>query len=664
MPGGLIQLVATGAQNELVNGSPSMTHFRAVYRRHTNFAMEQIRMPFTASNLEFSTTGTRTISCRIDRYAQLLNDCYLYITLPDIYSPLKYLNGTPPPTGYDARTNSIGYEFQWISNIGYNLIDRIDVTMNGQAIQTLPGEWLKLYSYMTHDANKREIVDNMVGNIREIYDPANAYDRNNQYPHAVTPTNNPGTSPNTKVPEPSIRSRQLVIPLHFWFCENPGLALPLVSLQNSEVYINVTLRALTDLYTVVDVAPFSAITVSSSTITGAVGDGSFITYTTSTAHGRSAPQTVTITGLTNPSFNLASVAIFSTPTPTSFTVSSTVVGTLTSQSGTLSYYTSSATNPTYGQRVRPVNYPLQLFLSPPLTTGLPSNPTLTTWFPDPYVEGNFIYLTEMEMNQLAKADQTFLVKTIKYVMKDGQFGGNTDLEIPMFNLVTRIIFLAQRNDQILVNKWDNYTNWKNPKRAPWSAITSDVDTGLFSSGQNQVTSVYPRDAVVDGVILFDGKERIQPKPLPFFSLQQMYRHITGVTPELPGVYMYSFALDHATYQPSGAANGSMFNKIILRLTLQQPIPQSVTPEGVSTSTTVCVLTSTLFSPNPVVVPAANVNLTDPKTGKLLYPPGTITTVVQSNDNVIFTFTYNVGVYVESINFLRIVSGLGNLVFAS
>ena len=57
MPGGLLQLVAVGAQNELVNGSPSMTHFRAVYRRHTNFAMESIRMSFTASNLEFSTNS-------------------------------------------------------------------------------------------------------------------------------------------------------------------------------------------------------------------------------------------------------------------------------------------------------------------------------------------------------------------------------------------------------------------------------------------------------------------------------------------------------------------------------------------------------------------------------------------------------------------------------
>jgi hypothetical protein len=584
MPGGLLQLVAVGAQNELVNGSPSMTHFRAVYRRHTNFAMESIRMSFTASNLEFSQTGTRTISCRIDRYAQLLHDTYLVLTLPDIWSPMKYLgSGTPTlPSGYGAGTrtqtspNSLGYEFQWIENIGYNLIDHVDITLNGQAVQTLRGEWLKLYSQMTHDRNKRHIVDQMIGNVPELTDPANAYDRTNQYPHAITPTSIPDAFPKTTLPEPSIRSRQLVIPLHFWFAENPGLALPLAALQNSEVFINVTLRPITDLYTVIDVNPASL---------------------------------------------------------------------------------------TYGQRVKPTNYPLQLFLSPPKTDGTPSNPLLTTFFPDPYLEGNFIYLTELEWNQIAKADTTVLVKTVRYVGKEGQFGGNTDLEIPMYNLVTRIIFTAQRSDRILANDWDNYTNWPDPNRAPWSAISSGPVTSLYSSGQQQTTSTYPRDPMVDGVLMFDAKERLQTKPLPYFSLLQMYRHTTGDTHGLPGVYMYSFALDHNQYQPSGAANGSLFNKVVLRLTLQQPLPQASTTTGAPTTNIVCVLKSTLFSQNPTIIPAANLTLRNPD-GSLVYNPNDVVTVVQGNDNVIFVYTYTVGVYVEAINFFRIVSGLGNLVFAN
>jgi hypothetical protein len=575
MPGGLLQLVAVGAQNELVNGSPSMTHFRSVYRRHTNFAMESIRMGFSASNLEFSSTGTKTLSCRIDRYAQLLHDTYLVLTLPDIWSPLKYLGTAALPAGYGGGTqtlfssNSIGYEFQWIDNIGYNMIDRVELSMNGQVIQTLTGEWLKLYSYMTHDRNKRQIVDQMVGNVPELNDPANAYDRKNQYPHAITPTTTPSLAPMTTVPEPSIRSRQLVVPLHFWFSENPGVALPLAALQNSEVYINVTLRSITDLYTVIDVNP--------------------------------------------------------------------------------------ANTATYGQRVKPTNYPLQLFLSPPTRTGAPSNDLLTNFFPDPYLEGNFIYLTETEWNQIAKADTTVLVKTVRYVGKEGQFGGNTDLEIPMYNLVTRVVFATQRSDRIRANDWDNYTNWTDPDRAPWTPSGTIGPLTMYSSGQQQISSVFPRDPLIDGVLLFDAKERFQTKPLPYFSLLQMYRHTTGGTPGLPGVYMYSFALDHDQYQPSGAVNGSLFNKVILRLTLQQPLPQSSVTMGGSTTSIVCVLKSTVFSQNPTIIPAANVNL---------YNPSDLVTVVQGNDNVIFVYTYTVGVYVEAVNFLRIVSGLGNLVFAN
>ncbi len=573
MPGGLLQLVGVGAQNELVNGNPSMTHFRAVYRRHTNFAMESIRMAFTSSNLEFPVTGTRTLSCRIDRYAQMIHDTYLLVTLPNIWSPMKFLNGADPPAGYDAETTAIGYEFKWIDNIGYNMIDHVDLTMNGQVIQTLRGEWLKFYSYLTHDQNKRRIVDQMVGNVKEMTDPGNAYDRVGQYPHAVAPIAVPELLPNTTIPEPSIRSRQLVVPLHFFFCENPGLALPLVSLQNAEVYINVTFRSITDLYTVVDV---------------------------------------------NPTVN-------------------------------------NGANPTYGQRVRPTQFPIGQFLAPPLASGLSSNPELVTFFPDPHIEGNFIYTTEMEMQQLARADQTLLIKTPRYVNKEGQFGGNTDLEIPMFNLVTRIVFATQRSDSLSTNDWDNYTNWADPKRAPWTPINSRVQTSLLTSGQQQVSSVFPRDSVVDGALLLDGKERFQTKPIPYFSLLQLYRHTTGDAPTLPGVYMYSFALDHDQYQPSGAINGSMFNKVVLRLTLQQPIPRSVNTEGGPTTSVVCVVRSTVFSPNPVVVPAAQRNLFD---------PSELVTIVQGNDNVIFTYTYNVGVYVESVNFLRIVSGVGNLVFAS
>jgi len=570
MPGGLIQLAQVGAQNQPINGNPSMTHFRAVYRRHTNFAMESIRMAFSSTNLDFSATSTRTLSCRIDRYAQLLHDTYLVLTLPDIYSPMVSLGTNPAPTGYDARCTAMGYEFQWIKNIGYNLIDHVELVANGVVIQTLPGEWLKFYSYYTHDAAKRKVVDQMVGNVSEMYDPANAYDRVDQYPHSVTPGSVPSIMPYTTVPEPSIRSRQLVIPLHFWFSENPGLALPLVSMQNSEVYINVVIRPLNQLYTVIDVSPSS---------------------------------------------------------------------------------------PTYGMRIQPTgSHPIGLFLTPPTISGVSSNPTVTSFYPDPYLEGNFIYVTDMEMNQLASADQTFLLKQVRYVSAEGQYGANSDIQIPFHNMVTRVVFSARRSDKVLINDWDNYTNWEDTGRAPFSpADPLNVGNLLYSSGQNQISSIYPRDALVNGNLLFDGNERFTTKPTSYFSLIQAYKHTTGQAPsDLPGVYMYSFALNNDQYQPSGAINGSGFNKVVLRVTLQQPLPTAV---GSSSQQVVCILKSTALSQNPLVIPPGNQGL---------YTPDQLLTVVQTvaNNNIIFSYTYNVGVYVESINYLRIVSGLANLVFAS
>lgn len=653
MPGGLMQLTQVGAQNQLINGNPSMTHFRAVYRRHTNFAMESIRMDFTSSNLDFNFAQTRTLSCRIDRYAQLLHDTYLIITLPNIWSPLSSISGTPPPTGYDPRCSALGYEFQWIQNIGYNLIDHVDLVANGVTIQSLTGEWLKFYSYMTHDATKRAVVDQMVGNVPEIFDPANAYDRVGQYPHAVSPASLPATMPFTKTPEPSIRSRQLVIPLHFWFAENPGLALPLVSLQNSETYLNVTLRPLNNLYTVIDVNPG----LSTASIIQAVGTGSVVTFTTLAAHSFSTGNTVTLSGFSGSSANLnGSFIVIGNPAvgSNSFSIQSTVVGTFTVNAAA-----KSGVNPTYGQRIQPTgSYPINLFLSPPDATGNPTIATLNTFFSDPYLEGNFIYLTEMEMNQLATADQTFLLKQVRHVSSEGQYGANTNVQIPMFNMVTRVVFAAQRSDNILTNDFDNYTNWPSPGRAPFSAITTAVGDILYASGQNQITGVFPRDAVVSGNLVFDGNQRFQAKPVGYFSLIQQYKHTTGGQPStLPGVYMYSFALNNDQYQPSGAVNGSMFNKVFLNVSLQQPTPTSASAAqgGAAPTTTLCILKSTALSQNPLVITAGN---------QSLYTPDQLLTVVTQNGTTLFVYTYTVGVYVESINYLRIVSGLANLVFAS
>ena len=95
MTGGLMQLVGKGAQDVLMTGNPSFTHFRSVYKRHSDFAMEHFRLHFKTTNLNLTQSGSLTLRAKVERYAQLIHDCYLSIKLPDIYSPVVPLT-TPP----------------------------------------------------------------------------------------------------------------------------------------------------------------------------------------------------------------------------------------------------------------------------------------------------------------------------------------------------------------------------------------------------------------------------------------------------------------------------------------------------------------------------------------------------------------------------------------
>jgi len=218
-----MQLVGKGAQDVLITGNPSFTHFRSVYKRHSEFAMEHFRLYFKTTNLNLTQSGSLTLRAKVERYAQLLHDCYLSITLPDIYSPIVPL--TTPPSNINGASNAIGYEFQWIQNLGYNMINYVSVLINGQEIVRHTGEWMKIYAALKFDANKKRILNELVGNVSELFDPANAFDRMNQYPHAI--------STEIASAAPSIAGRVLTIPLHFWFCETIGSALPLIALQHS-----------------------------------------------------------------------------------------------------------------------------------------------------------------------------------------------------------------------------------------------------------------------------------------------------------------------------------------------------------------------------------------------------------------------------------------------
>lgn len=584
MPGGLMQLTAFGAQNVLINGNPSMSYFTKLYKRSTNFAMEHFRLdPRSMTDTGLPQAGTRTFRFKVPNYADLLHDCYLCLTLPDIWSPVSLPNAT------NTASPAYPFEFQWNKNLGFNMIQELAINFNGSTIVTMTGEWMKVLSYLQDDITKRSVIDQMVGNIPELYDPANANGRTNQYPHAIA-----NKTTNT-TPAPSIRGRQLQIPLPFWFCKEIGQALPLIAMRLTEVEIVITLTNMYNLFTVKDVQNSS-----STRIVGIPGD---------------------------------------------------------KYSG------------------------IQNFLSYPDFKGIPTNSGLTNWNMDPYIEANYVFLTDTERAHVAANERTFLINQIRYVRNEKQYGLNSAL-IPMYNLCTRVVALFQRVDRALINDWDNYTNWTTPNYAPIvSGSPSNAVNALYSvysplqflsSGNNFLNNMIQQDILVEGNLVFDGKDRFSTKNVNFFREIQNYKFSKGDTEKLPGIYTYSFALDPDTItQPSGTVNASMFNKTYFQYNLLVPPIQAT---SATFQASLCVLKESVFKTNPG--PGVPVSSTVPRpitnpgaTNLAPIPPlvngADVLTLYSSPTNLDIQFQgYNSMIYVESYNFLKVTNGQANVVFTT
>tara|TARA_B100000795_G_C22802415_1_gene442621 strand:+ start:299 stop:1903 length:1605 start_codon:yes stop_codon:yes gene_type:complete len=227
MPGGYIQLAAYGSQDFYLTSNPQISFFKTVYRRYTNFSMDYFRLnPLT--NIGLNDNDTITYKFKIDRNADLIHDCYFTFTLPDIYSD-----------------NNL--DFRWVKNIGFNIIESVSIYIGGSLIDQHYGEWLQIWTELTTPLDKKHKLDEMIGNVTEMYDPANASGMVGIYPNSSIINGRNGL----KV-APSIFSRKIRVPLIFWFNRNPSLALPLIALQYDPIQLNVTCRKITDLYTIID----------------------------------------------------------------------------------------------------------------------------------------------------------------------------------------------------------------------------------------------------------------------------------------------------------------------------------------------------------------------------------------------------------------------------
>lgn len=200
MTGGLMQLVAYGAQDVYLTGNPMITFFKSVFRRHTNFSMESIKQFFNGT-ADFE----RNVSCLISRNGDLLSGIYLQATIPAV-----------------SGIETSGVAERWTENIGHHLIKHVEMDIGGQLIDKHYGDWLEIWAQLTVPAEQRVGYYEMIGQDQ------------------TGPFGIPGQLQRDEYDATRIEERTIFVPLQFWFCRNIGLALPLIALQFHEVKIHMT----------------------------------------------------------------------------------------------------------------------------------------------------------------------------------------------------------------------------------------------------------------------------------------------------------------------------------------------------------------------------------------------------------------------------------------
>ena len=207
MGGGLMQLVAYGAQDIYLTGNPQITFFKVVYRRHTNFSIEAIQQIFEQSSDNLYLGGKKTVL--ISRNGDLIHKIWLDCKL-------KCAKNFFTEPGDKTYVN-------WTNNTGHALIEECSIRIGGQEMDKHSSRWLDIWNELT-DHDEADWLG------------LNKHAAKNAYLNSQGPLSS----------EDSI-SLKLYIPLQFWFCRNVGLALPLIALQYHEVELDIKFREITAL---------------------------------------------------------------------------------------------------------------------------------------------------------------------------------------------------------------------------------------------------------------------------------------------------------------------------------------------------------------------------------------------------------------------------------
>jgi len=228
-----------------------------------------------------------------------------------------------------------------------------------------------------------------------------------------------------------------------------------------------------------------------------------------------------------------------------------------------------------------------------------ATPALNSWFLNPRLQGTFIYLPKEEQQIFATRPLSYMIPQVTAYPFPGQYTRQV-LDLQTHNPLTRLIFIQRRSDAVARNDFANFTNWYTYPQAPFLP-TPNV---LSSQQQGYTSGILIPNAQQDIIralrVLCDGNEIQELKNVDYFVRLSSYRYAKGIGQD--GLSLYSFQLGQSPTQASGSINASRIRNFQLDVDVF-PLPTQT------------------------------------------------------------TYTYDITVYVENINWLEVVSGMGGLKYA-